>query len=169
MNDKENPVSRALNCDKVLTGETGTRLAVELMSSVAEGVGAGLPHRVGFRDTRDSDNIILRPMRELSSKETSLYCVYNHLDTWHGQEVQGVSDTIRNVTQEFLLGLQDNFPSTIPTVNRTGDKLTVMDDTDDGDDEDKCVICQSRLDTDSETSHNALQVRFKEFIFIHSY
>ena len=33
----------------MITGETGTRLAVELMSSVACGVGAGLPHRVGFR------------------------------------------------------------------------------------------------------------------------
>ena len=130
------------------------------MSSVAAGVGAGLPHRVGFRDTRDTDNVILRPMRELSSKETSLYCVYNRLVTWHGQEVQGVSDTIRNVTQEFLLGLQDNFPSTIPTVNRTGDKLSVMDDTEaDDDEEERCVLCQSRLDTDAESSHNALQVK----------
>ena len=50
--------------------------------------------------------VILRPMRELSSKEVSLYCVYNRLETWHGQEIQGVGDTIRNVTQEFLVGLQ---------------------------------------------------------------
>ena len=50
--------------------------------------------------------MILRPMRELSSKEVSLYCVYNRLETWHGQEIQGVGDTIRNVTQEFLVGLQ---------------------------------------------------------------
>ena len=50
--------------------------------------------------------VILRPMRELSSKEVSLYCVYNMLETWHGQEIQGVGDTIRNVTQEFLVGLQ---------------------------------------------------------------
>ena len=32
-------------CDKVLVGDTGTRLAVELMASVASGVGGGLPHR----------------------------------------------------------------------------------------------------------------------------
>ena len=34
-------------CDKVLVGDTGTRLAVELMASVASGVGGGLPHRRG--------------------------------------------------------------------------------------------------------------------------
>ena len=62
--------------------------------------------RVGFRDRRGSGAVILRPLRELSSKEVSLYCVYNKLATWHGQEVQGVGDTIRNVTQEFLVGLQ---------------------------------------------------------------
>ena len=96
-----------LGCDKILVGDTGTRLAVELMSSVASGVGGSLPHRVGFRDKRGAGGAeILRPMRELSSKEVSLYCFYNRLETWHGQEIQGVGDTIRNVTQEFLVGLQ---------------------------------------------------------------
>jgi len=151
-------VAQKIGCGKIMTGETGTRLAVELMSSVACGVGAGLPHRVGFRDSRDDGVVILRPMREISSKEVSLYCVYNHLVTWHGQEVQGVGDTIRNVTQEFLLGLQENFPSTIPTVNRTGDKLTAFDDmTDDDNDEDTCLMCGSSLDTSTNTCHNALQ------------
>ena len=99
--------AEVLGCDKILVGETGTRLAVELMSSVASGVGGSLPHRVGFRDKRGAGGAeILRPMRELSSKEVSLYCVYNRLETWHGQEIQGVGDTIRNVTQEFLVGLQ---------------------------------------------------------------
>merc|ERR1711915_1019841 len=159
-------VSQKLCCGKIMTGETGTRLAVELMSSVACGVGAGLPHRVGFRDSRDEGVVILRPMREISSKEVSLYCVYNHLVTWHGQEVQGVGDTIRNVTQEFLLGLQENFPSTIPTVNRTGDKLTAVDDlTDDENDEDTCLMCGSSLDTSTDTRHNALQAtQYSSFI-----
>ena len=159
--------AKSLDCGKVLTGETGTRLAVELMSSVASGVGGGLPHRVGFRDSREEGVVILRPMRELSSKEVSLYCVYNNLVTWHGQEVQGVGDTIRNVTQEFLVGLQDNFPSTIPTVNRTGDKLTTVVETEDQMAEDiaTCCLCGASLDTDADTRHNALQAtQYSSFI-----
>ena len=80
------------------------------MASVGGGVGGGLPHRVGFRDSRDSEVVqpitdqswpimlqvvLLRPMREVSSKEVSLYTLYSGLNTWHGQETQGVSDSIR--------------------------------------------------------------------------
>ena len=160
--------ARSLGCRKLLTGDTATRLAVELMASVASGVGGGLPHRVGFRDNRDTAEdsggdgvVIFRPMRELSSKEASLYCRYQQLDTWHGQEVQGAGGTIREVTQEFLVGLQDSFPSTIPTVNRTGDKLAVAGGEDEGGGgeagEAVCCLCQSRLDTDAMSRHNALQ------------
>ena len=143
--------ARRLDCLKILTAETSSRLSVELLSGVAGGVGAGLPHRVGFRDSRDSVNI-LRPMRELSGKEVYLYCTYHRLTTWHGQEPPP-SDTIRRVTQEFLFGLQENFPSTIPTVNKTGDKLTVMEG-ESG--EDCCCLCGASLDTET-VQHNALQ------------
>ena len=73
---------------------------------------------------------------------------------------QSLSTNHRSVTQEFLVGLQENFPSTIPTVNRTGDKLTIASgaDTDhDTDDTDLCCMCGSSLDTDADSCHNALQ------------
>ena len=73
---------------------------------------------------------------------------------------QSLSTNPRSVTQEFLVGLQENFPSTIPTVNRTGDKLTIASgaDTDhDTDDTDLCCMCGSSLDTDADSCHNALQ------------
>ena len=140
-----------LSCLKILTGETGSRLAVELLSGVAGGVGAGLPHRVGFRDTRHPVTI-LRPMRELTVKEVYLYAAFQQVTTWHGQEV-APADTIRRVTQEFLFGLQENFPSTIPTVNRTGDKLSVAEE-ESG--EERCCLCEASLDTET-VQHNALQ------------
>ena len=141
-----------LGCRKILTGETGSRLAVELLSGVAGGVGAALPHRVGFRDSRDSSVTILRPMRELTVKEVYLYGAFQQLETWHGQEA-APADTIRRVTQEFLFGLQENFPSTIPTVNRTGDKLSLAAE-ESG--EESCCLCGASLDTET-VQHNALQ------------
>ena len=60
--------AEVLGCDKILVGETGTRLAVELMSSV---VGGGLPDRVGFSDKRGAGGAeILMPMRERSRNTT---------------------------------------------------------------------------------------------------
>lgn len=144
-------VAAQMSCLKIMTGETGSRLAVELLAGVAGGVGAGLPHRVGFRDSRDTVTI-LRPMRELTVKEVYLYGAFQQLETWHGQEA-APADTIRRVTQEFLFGLQENFPSTIPTVNRTGDKLSVAEE--EGG-EDCCCLCGVSLDTET-VQHNALQ------------
>ena len=81
--------------------------------------------------------------------------------------VQGANDTIRNVTQEFLLGLQDNFPSTIPTVNRTGDKLSYVVTNGDHDTPiaDQCCFCSTTLDTDTDRCHNALQAtQYSSFV-----
>ena len=81
--------------------------------------------------------------------------------------VQGANDTIRNVTQEFLLGLQDNFPSTIPTVNRTGDKLSqgVVTNNNGDPESDLCCLCSTRLDTDTASGHNALQAtQYSSFV-----
>ena len=65
--------------------------------------------------------------------------------------------------------MQDGFPSTIPTVNRTGDKLTVSSGVEtDGEEEDEdtgCALCGARLDTETEARHNALQAtQYSSFI-----
>ena len=57
---------------------------------------------------------------------------------------------------------QNGFPSTIPTVNRTGDKLTVSSGLEtEGEEEDEmdgaCLLCGAHLDTETDARHNALQ------------
>ena len=70
----------------------------------------------------------------------------------------------------LFVKLQDGFPSTIPTVNRTGDKLTVSSGVEtDGEEEEEedtgCALCGARLDTETEARHNALQAtQYSSFI-----
>jgi len=153
-----------LNCEKIFTGENGTVLAVELLAGVAGGSGASLPNRIGFKDFRECSPIngedsnkkisILRPMRDVYSKEVALYCAFYQLET-SIQETFGTYEdsfySIKKLTEDFLVGLQDNFPATIPTIFKTGDKLSMSEVS-----EEQCCLCKGPMDI-STLEHNALQ------------
>jgi cytoplasmic tRNA 2-thiolation protein 2 len=147
--------ARELGCAKVLTGETGTVLAVELLAGVAGGAGAGLAHRVGWRDGRDGEVALLRPLRELSVKEAALYGHLQGLRAGGGGPAwargQDPFYSLRSLTEQFLVGLQLSFPATVPTVGRTGDKLSPG-----GAEGEGCALCQGGLDTGVE-AHCSLQ------------
>uniref|UniRef100_A0A131YMR6 Cytoplasmic tRNA 2-thiolation protein 2 n=1 Tax=Rhipicephalus appendiculatus TaxID=34631 RepID=A0A131YMR6_RHIAP len=111
---------------KVFTAETGTLLAATLLSTIALGRGAQLREEVGFVDDRDTRVLLLRPMREFSSEEVQLF--NKHCDVRFralstpsaGCESRA---SVFRLTAEFVNGLQENFPATVSTVWRTGDKI----------------------------------------------
>jgi len=138
---------RTLGCSKLFSGENGTSLAVDLLAGVSSGRGAGLPHLTGFRDTRD-DVVVMRPMRDISSKEVALYSQFHNLDS-EVRETLGTKESglysIRKLTEEFVTELQADFPSTVPTIFRTGDKLVAQENQEE---EEGCVLCGGPMDTD---------------------
>ena len=147
--------AREMGAAKVFTGESGTALAVELLAGVAGGAGASLPHRVGWRDGREEGVEVLRPLRDVSAKESALYCALHRLHTVAPSQSWGVGQdalfSIRKLTEEFLVGLQQDFPATIPTIFKTGDKLCAGEGEGEG-----CVLCDGSLDTDT-ALHCSLQ------------
>ena len=50
------------------------------------------------------------------------------------------------LTRNFLVGLQENFPATIPTIFRTGDKLNRNDEIVTGESDERCLICEGKRD-----------------------
>lgn len=129
---------------KVFTGETGTVLAAKLLSTIALGRGSQIREESGFVDGRDPAVTILRPMREFTSKEVALF--NHHSGVRH--RVQRTPSTgrdsrasISRLTESFLNGLQEDFPSTISTVWRTGDKLVSRTSS-----TTLCKLCGSKLD-----------------------
>lgn len=111
---------------KVFTAETGTLLAATLLSTIALGRGAQLREEAGFLDDRDPQVLLLRPMREFSSKEIALFNVHRNVrfrvqtTPSTGREARA---SVARLTGEFVNGLQENFPATVSTVWRTGDKI----------------------------------------------
>lgn len=92
---------------------------------------------------------ILRPLREFSAKEVALFNEYNddksraihHPNDATAQDASNFS--IERLTETFVTGLQEGFPSTVPTIFRTGDKFMVegMHDLV------TCAFCRGYIDT----------------------
>ncbi|XP_066493274.1 cytoplasmic tRNA 2-thiolation protein 2 isoform X2 [Tiliqua scincoides] len=146
-------VARTHQYTKVMTGESCTRVAVKLLTNLCLGRGAFLAVDTGFSDSRYGDVLILRPMRGFSVKEIAFY---NHLFRVPSVFVPALDTkatdkaSIHHLIESFLYKLQSQFPSTVNTVYRTGEKLSVSpQDATPGApaDPQRCLFCLCTLDT----------------------
>lgn len=139
--------AQALGFTKVFVGDNATSLAVSLLSSVSQGRGAHVASRVHFKSLHHQTEIY-RPMREILLNEIEAYININNVSTFQSNNtVQG--ESITQCTEQFVLGLQKEFPSTIPTIFRTGDKLGSGNKLDnDSSNNDYCSLCGRFIDTD---------------------
>ncbi|CAN7945352.1 unnamed protein product [Ixodes hexagonus] len=129
------------NFDKVFTAETGTQLAATLLSTIALGRGSQLRDQVSFVDDRDGRVKFLRPMREFTSEEVDLFNQHRNVAfRLHPKPVTTAS--IARLTERFVNGLQQDFPATVSTIWRTGDKIAPPVRT-----VGSCSLCGSPLDT----------------------
>ncbi|XP_048402379.2 cytoplasmic tRNA 2-thiolation protein 2 isoform X1 [Stegostoma tigrinum] len=142
---------------KIMMGDSCTRLAVKLLTNISLGRGAALAVDTGFSDNRYGDIMMVRPMREYSSKEIAFYnklfdvpnIFTPALDTKANDKA-----SIHRLTESFVNKLQSDFPSTVSTVYRTSEKLnTVSSDYSCGAEQtDKCLLCLCAMDTKVESA-----------------
>uniref|UniRef100_A0AAY4DLK6 Cytoplasmic tRNA 2-thiolation protein 2 n=1 Tax=Denticeps clupeoides TaxID=299321 RepID=A0AAY4DLK6_9TELE len=145
-------VARQAGYTKIMVGDSCSRLAVKLLSSIALGRGAALAMDTGFSDPRYDDVIIVRPMRDYSSKEIAFYnrmfsvpSVFSpSLDTMAPDKA-----SIQRLTETFLTKLQTDFPSTVSTIYRTSEKLHTAHppQSSDAHPAARCLLCLCALDT----------------------
>lgn len=131
----------------VFTAETGTVLAANLLSTVALGRGSQLRAESGFLDDRDGRVKLLRPMREFTSEEVALFNERRGIAIQQKSRNTSTSAHVRGsvaqLTESFVNGLQRDFPATVSTIWRTGDKITSLSGMGLG----ACALCSSPLDT----------------------
>ncbi|XP_069681595.1 cytoplasmic tRNA 2-thiolation protein 2-B [Periplaneta americana] len=141
-------IAKQLKCTKIFTAETANHLAVKILSNVSVGRGAQLPLDVGFCDNRDPGVMLLRPMRDFMKKEVVFYNAFNKIVSIAVPSLgtkAGSHASIQKLTEKFVTDLQEDFPSTVSTIFRTGDKLSLG--TNETDEDNYCVLCQAPLDT----------------------
>ncbi|XP_023980568.1 cytoplasmic tRNA 2-thiolation protein 2 isoform X2 [Physeter macrocephalus] len=153
-------VARTHGYSKVMTGDSCTRLAIKLMTSLALGRGAFLAWDTGFSDERHGDVVVVRPMREHTLKEVAFY---NRLFAVPSVFTPAVDTkapekaSIHRLMEAFILRLQAQFPSTVSTVYRTSEKLVKAprDGCAAGTPGPRCLLCMCVLDVDTADSATA--------------
>ncbi|KQK80116.1 cytoplasmic tRNA 2-thiolation protein 2 [Amazona aestiva] len=144
--------ARTKGYTKVMTGETCTRVAIKLLTNLALGRGAFLAVDTGFKDNRHGDVMVVRPLREYMAKEIAFYNHFFDVPTVIAPPLptkRRDKPSFRHVVESFLLGLQKDFPSTISTVYRTGEKLSA-DRAKPSCEAERCLLCLCALDLDGE-------------------
>ncbi|CAC5396656.1 CTU2 [Mytilus coruscus] len=150
---------------KVMTGDCSTRLSVRLLSDISQGKGAHVAMETGFADKRLDDITIVRPIRDFSSKEVTLYNVLNDVESVfiptlttkvYRQTLAFLSKLVREMKVLILFGR-----SASSNLMITGEKLTtdILDST-----EQQCIICHAPLDTSTGTASALNAVEFSQKI-----
>ncbi|NXA64138.1 CTU2 protein, partial [Mohoua ochrocephala] len=135
---------------KVMTGESLTRVAVKLLTNLSLGRGAFLAVDTGFTDQRHGDVMVVRPMRDYTAKEIAFYNHFFGVPTVIVPPLftkRREKPSIHQLVERFLLGLQEEFPSTISTVYRTGEKLS-PEPAKASSESQRCLLCLCGLDID---------------------
>ncbi|XP_044283829.1 cytoplasmic tRNA 2-thiolation protein 2 [Varanus komodoensis] len=161
-------VARTNGYSKVMLGDSCTRVAVKLLTNLCLGRGAFLALDTGFADGRHGDVLFLRPMREYPAKEIAFY---NHLFGVPTIFMPGLDTkapdraSIHRLIESFLFKLQCEFPSTVSTVYRTGEKLGASPrDAGPGDPAGptRCLLCLCSLDTNVVDGSSSQAMRLSE-------
>ncbi|NWY65735.1 CTU2 protein, partial [Erithacus rubecula] len=135
---------------KVMMGHSLTRVAVKLLTNLSLGRGAFLAVDTGFTDQRHGDVMVVRPMRDYTAKEIAFYNRFFSVPTVTVPPLftkRREKPSIHQLVERFLVGLQEEFPSTISTVYRTGEKLS-PEPAKASSESECCLFCLCRLDID---------------------
>ncbi|WVQ71062.1 hypothetical protein IAR50_000587 [Cryptococcus sp. DSM 104548] len=159
-------VAHALpNISHVLLGETSTRQAQRLIAGTALGRGWQLPLELSavrpeppVSGTDAPGFVWLKPLKDLTTKEAAVYCHIKGLSQWTRNDRKwevagpvgkrdargkGGVASLEMLTEQFIAALSVTHPSTVSTINRTGDKLVFP-----GKEEERpyCPVCQLPID-----------------------
>ncbi|XP_018576024.1 cytoplasmic tRNA 2-thiolation protein 2 [Anoplophora glabripennis] len=132
--------AKSLDCKFVFTPEISVDIASNLLTNISLGRGCHVPIDTGFCDDRD-DVKLLRPLRLFDMKELALYNKFNGLEPLSIPyfEVNPYA-SVQDLMIKFVNDLQQNFPATITTIMKTGDKLSL-----DKGITDICTLCKGAL------------------------
>ncbi|KAL1923429.1 uncharacterized protein VTP21DRAFT_8409 [Calcarisporiella thermophila] len=135
-------IARREGCSFIFLGDSASRLAIKIIALTSKGRGFSLPIDTAGESSWFGDITIMRPMKDANSKEIAMYNKFNGLDPVAIPNLSTYAPakaSIDRLTEDFIVGLDKDFPSTVSTIARTGAKLTANQAIDPNQ---RCVICQ---------------------------
>ncbi|KAI9141507.1 hypothetical protein BKA69DRAFT_1073807 [Paraphysoderma sedebokerense] len=146
--------AKSLGCSRLMLGDSGTRLAIKIISETSKGRGYSLPVDIAGETDWYQDVIVLRPMKDYILKELGIYNTLNNLETIHiptfTTKTTKSKASIDHITEEFIMGLERDFSNTVSTVYRTASKLkpsrTIQNKSDQA-----CSVCSGPIQSNMST------------------
>ena len=125
-------LARKHGCTKMFLGDNATRVAINILALTSQGRGYTLPFEGTFSDKRFEGLELLRPMRDILSKEVGLYNHLQHvasvpLPTFTSLDPNPKA-SITHLTEDFVTTLQQGFPSTVGAITKTVEKFNFSGD-----------------------------------------
>ncbi|RWS17008.1 cytoplasmic tRNA 2-thiolation protein 2-A-like protein [Dinothrombium tinctorium] len=136
----------------VFLGTMGSRLAINLLTDVLQGKGNQLHYEVGFCDDRHEVKFV-KPLREFVKKEIVFWNQMRKVKYRETQTLTTKRDknaSLSKLTEAFVTSLERDFPATVYTIVRTGNKLKPLEKA-----EIKCSLCLSQIDDESNHQYSA--------------
>lgn len=154
-------VASKLNANFAFTSEIESDLAKIFLTNITLGRGGSVCQDITFCDTRGAVPII-RPIRNLDVAEVDHYIRFNNIECLdeNAVDIDGLFEkSLQNVTKSFIDELQSNYPSTISTIFRTGDKISgnLVDICGETGVDGKCTFCESGIGTEKSETIQALE------------
>ncbi|KAJ2702954.1 Cytoplasmic tRNA 2-thiolation protein 2 [Coemansia sp. IMI 203386] len=151
-------LARESGCSVLLMGDSATRIASKIVSLTSRGRGFSLPLEVASECAWLDGLTVVRPMRDFVAKEIAF------LNLWAGFRSVVVPTfttgapahaSIDRLTEAFVVGLDRDFASTVPTVCRTVQKLEPRPEALVAS---PCLVCGMPVDPNSQTWRSRLTV-----------
>ncbi|GAX82367.1 hypothetical protein CEUSTIGMA_g9796.t1 [Chlamydomonas eustigma] len=126
-------LAEKVSCNKVVTGDTSTSMAIRVIAETAKGRGYALAGSLQMLDARHGSHAAahVMPMREVTRKEAVFLCRFQGIRTMRPTSSVMAGDdhalldsiasmhSVNALAESFIGGLQANVPSTISVVMRT--------------------------------------------------
>ncbi|KAF9178476.1 Cytoplasmic tRNA 2-thiolation protein 2 [Haplosporangium sp. Z 767] len=155
-------LTKRAQCTILALGDSATMVAIQIIGLTAAGRGYSLPHETSLLSNWIRGCKVIRPLKDCLVKELDTFCRLNNLELIekHSAQLDWTMRTkaevksINRLTEEFITGLDKEFPSTVATVCRTAAKLTAPEATY----ENKCPLCRGPVQKDVQEWKNRITV-----------
>ncbi|KAH9247999.1 hypothetical protein BASA81_014374 [Batrachochytrium salamandrivorans] len=135
--------ARKHGCTGLVLGDSSTAIAIRVIANTSKGRGLSLPADIGDSDWH-RDVHLLRPMRDILSKEIGIFNHLCKLETVAHTSFATLLPTktsIDRLSQDFIVGLEQDFPATVSTIARTAFKINTDHMT-----KKICPLCEGPVD-----------------------
>ncbi|KIK97758.1 hypothetical protein PAXRUDRAFT_824580 [Paxillus rubicundulus Ve08.2h10] len=155
--------ARSRQSSHLLLGTSLTTLSISLVSSISQGGGHSILEELqeewtcgGESTTSEKLNVIrvVRPLRDVTMKECAAFGWWNSIAVVGRDKQARASAGIPGLTQDFIVGLEKDYPSTVSTIARTCAKLEPKSAS-----RGSCILCQRPLQEGLEDWKNRISIR----------